>query len=76
MEIVLSHTCPQKYVPTEAFLPGLDQSLVDHSTEEWLDYLEDKLDYEAWFCGHWHIDKRIDKMHFLMHGIEALPEPN
>ena len=76
MEIVLSHTCPQKYVPTEAFMPGLDQSLVDHSTEEWLDYLEDKLDYAAWFCGHWHIDKRIDKMHFLMHGIEALPEPN
>ena len=74
MEIILSHTCPQKYVPTEAFMPGLDQSLIDHSTEEWLDYLEGKLDYDAWFCGHWHIDKRIDKIHFLMHGIEALPE--
>ena len=74
IEIILSHTCPQKYVPTEAFMPGLDQSLIDHSTEEWLDYLEGKLDYDAWFCGHWHIDKRIDKIHFLMHGIEALPE--
>ena len=31
-----------------------------------------KLDYTAWFCGHWHIDKRIDKMHFLMHSVEAL----
>ena len=26
-------------------MPGLDQSLIDHSKEEWLDYLEDKLDY-------------------------------
>lgn len=36
--------------------------------------LESKLNYKAWFCGHWHIDKRIDKMHFLMHGLEALSE--
>jgi 3-oxoacid CoA-transferase subunit A len=72
MDLVLSHTCPQKYVPIEAFMPGLDQKLVDHSTEEWLDQIENKLDYNAWYCGHWHIDKRIDKMHFLMHSVEAL----
>lgn len=23
------------------------------------------------FCGHWHIDKRIDKMHFLFKSIEG-----
>ena len=72
MDLVLSHTCPQKYVPIEAFMSGLDQKLVDHSTEEWLDQIENKLDYNAWYCGHWHIDKRIDKMHFLMHSVEAL----
>ena len=72
VDVVLSHTCPQKYVPIEAFMPGLDQSKVDHSTEEWLDTIEDRLNYRDWFCGHWHIDKRIDKMHFLMHGVEAL----
>lgn len=72
MDLVLSHTCPQKYVPIEAFMPGLDQKLVDHNTEEWLDQIENKLDYNAWYCGHWHIDKRIDKMHFLMHSVEAL----
>jgi 3-oxoacid CoA-transferase subunit A len=55
----------------EAFLPGLDQSLIDHSTEEWLDTIEDRLDYKAWYCGHWHINKRIDKMHFLMHEVES-----
>ena len=53
-------------------LPGLDQSMVDHSTEEWLDKIEDRLNYKDWFCGHWHIDKRIDKMHFMMRSVEAL----
>ena len=72
VDLVLSHTCPQKYVPVEAFLSGLDQSTVDHSTEEWLDRIEDRLDYAAWYCGHWHIDKRIDKMHFMMRSVEAL----
>ena len=72
VDIVLTHTCPQKYVPIEAFLPGLDQSMVDHSTEEWLDKIEDRLNYKDWFCGHWHIDKRIDKMHFMMRSVEAL----
>ena len=72
VDIVLTHTCPQKYVPIEAFLPGLDQSMVDHSTEEWLDKIEDRLNYKDWFCDHWHIDKRIDKMHFMMRSVEAL----
>ena len=46
--------------------------LTDEQLLAYLDQIEDKLDYTAWFCGHWHIDKRIDKMHFLMHSVEAL----
>ncbi len=72
IDMVLTHTCPAKYIPIEAFLPGLDQSTVDNSTEEWLDEIEDKLEYKKWYCGHWHIDKRIDKMHFLMESVEAI----
>ena len=70
-DVILSHTCPYKYEPTEAFLPGYDQSTIDSSTEEWLNKIEDMANYKAWFCGHWHIDKRIDKMHFLFHGVET-----
>lgn len=70
-DIVLSHTCPYRYEPTEMFLGGIDQTTVDTSTEEWLDQIEEKISYIAWFCGHWHIDKRIDKMHFLFHGVET-----
>ena len=32
----------------------------------------DMLDYKAWYLGHWHINKRIDRMHFLMHDVEVL----
>lgn len=73
-DIVLSHTCPFKYEPRETFLPFIDQSSVDDSTERWLDKIEDAIDYKAWFCGHWHIDKRIDKMHFLFHAFESMEQ--
>lgn len=65
IDIILSHTCPRKYEPIEAFLAFIDQSTVDKSTEDWLDGIEEKTNYEAWYCGHWHIEKDIDKMHFL-----------
>lgn len=65
IDIILSHTCPRKYKPIEAFLPFIDQSTVDTSTEDWLDSIEEKVNYQAWYCGHWHIEKDIDKIHFL-----------
>lgn len=70
-DIILSHTCPLKYEPIEMFIPGIDQSKVDTTTEEWLDRIEESVDYLAWFCGHWHTNKRIDKMHFLFHDFET-----
>ena len=69
VDVVLSHTCPRKYEPVEHFLPGIDQSKVDKSTENWLDAIEDRLDYKEWYCGHWHINKQIDKLTFLFHDI-------
>ena len=71
IDVILSHTCPFKYEPVEVFLPGIDQSTVDTSTEKWLDAIEDTTDYIAWFCGHWHINKRIDDLHFLFHQFES-----
>ena len=71
LDVILSHACLFKYEPREAILPGIDQSEVDSSTEEWLDTIEESVDYKAWFCGHWHIDKRIDKMHFLYDEFES-----
>lgn len=70
-DVILSHTCPFKYEPVETFLPGIDQSTVDTSTEKWLDKVEEISNYKVWYCGHWHINKKIDKIHFLYHGVET-----
>lgn len=72
IDIIFSHTCPYKYIPTECLLPVIDQSKVDNSTEKWLDIVEDNIDYKAWYIGHWHINKHIDRMHFLFHEVELL----
>lgn len=74
VDVVFSHTCPFKYEPIEVFLPNIDQSTVDSSTEKWLDDIENKLEYKAWYCGHWHINKHIDKIHFLFDGLESLED--
>lgn len=70
VDIVLTHTCPYKYLPTEMFIQEIDQSLVDNSTEEFLDIIEEKLIYKTWYCGHFHTDKTIDKIRFMFHDIE------
>lgn len=62
VDYVLSHTAPLKYEPTEVFLSGIDQSRVDKSTEEWLDMIENRLDYKKWYCGHYHTEKKIEFM--------------
>ena len=72
IDVVLSHTCPFSFEPTEAFLPGIDQSMVDTSTEVWLDRIERRLEYKRWYCGHWHIEKSIDRMRFMYNEFEPL----
>lgn len=72
-DVVLTHTCPLSYEPTEVFLSCIDQSSVDKSTEEWLDSIEHRLQYERWYCGHYHTEKLIDKMTFMFESIRAFP---
>ena len=72
IDIVLSHTSPLKYEPTEVFIPWLDQSKVDKSTEFWLDTIENRLDYEKWYAGHYHTEKKIDKLEFMFNNFTEL----
>lgn len=70
VDIILSHTCPYKYLPREMFLEGIDQRTVDNSTEYFLDKIEESTDYNLWYCGHYHTDKKVDKIIFMFHKIE------
>lgn len=72
IDIVLSHTCPLKYEPREVFLAGINQSTVDKSTEVWLGTIEAKLQYEHWYCGHYHTVKEIDKLQFMFEDFTLL----
>lgn len=53
-DLVLSHTCPIIYEPTDLFLSTIDQSTVDKTTERWLGHIEYNLDYKLWAFGHFH----------------------
>lgn len=71
IDIILSHTCPLKYEPTEVFMKGLDQSKVDKSMEIFLDKIEKSIDYDKWYCGHFHTEKQIDKLEFMFGRIKV-----
>ena len=69
-DIVLTHTCPLKYEPTEVFMNGIDQSRVDKSMEIFLDKIEENITYDKWYCGHYHTEKQIDKLKFMFESIK------
>lgn len=71
VDCVLSHTCPKKYEPREALMPGIKQWLIDKETEEWLDTIEKKLAYERWYFGHFHCNKNEGKAIILYKDIEG-----
>jgi 3-oxoacid CoA-transferase subunit A len=76
VDYILSHTCPNKYIPKEAFIDGLDESLIDHSMEEFLDVVEENIEYDKWYCGHYHIEKQIDKIEFMFENTKELSKEN
>lgn len=59
IDMILAHTCPKRFVPTELFLSGIDQSSVDSSTEEFFDEIYKSLPNPKphWYFGHYHGNK-------------------
>lgn len=54
VDLVLTHTCPSIFEPTDLFLSVVDQNLVDKTMEFFFNEIEYKLDYKAWMWGHYH----------------------
>lgn len=50
-----------------AFVPHIDRG-----TEEFLEEIENMTDYSVWYCGHYHVDKSIDKIHMMYRKIRQL----
>ena len=70
IDIILTHTCPYKYLPYEMFLSFIDQSKVDQTTEKFLDEIEELVTYNKWYCGHYHTNKKVDKIRFMYNDIK------
>jgi len=73
VDVVLTHTTPLKYEPVEVFLAGIDQSRVDKTTEQWLDRVEERLDYQKGYCAHYHTEKKIDKLEIMFENYDMFP---
>lgn len=59
-DMVLSHTCPIHFEPTDLFIPSVDQSTVEKTMERFLGQIERKLDYKLWMWGHFHAYREYD----------------
>ncbi len=58
---------PKKVNSDKIFKPDIDRS-----TEEWLAKIEKRINYEVWYCGHYHVDKQIDKINMMYQEIRPL----
>lgn len=61
-DLILSHTAPISWEPTDLFLRGIDQSKVDKTMEIWLDKFKDMTNWKIWLFGHYHAD-RLERPH-------------
>ena len=56
-DLVLSHTCPYDWRPTDLFLNCVDQSTVDNTMEIWMDEVRQTVPWKLWLFGHYHTDR-------------------
>lgn len=71
VDCVLSHTCPQSQIPVEK-VPPLSEAWgpIDSSTEIWLETLRNKLTFNRWYAGHFHVDYWRDNFTFLFDSFQ------
>lgn len=65
IDVFLTHTCPLNVIPKHLFLSGINQKTVDNSTEEWLQQIADKTNFEKWYFGHFHEEWNIDNYQLI-----------
>lgn len=56
-DLVLTHTCPLSWEPTDLFLNFIDQSSVDKTMEKFLNIISTHVNWKVWCFGHYHTDR-------------------
>lgn len=72
VDYVFSHTVPIQYEPVWAFISGLNQDMIDKSMERWLQDIAEKLDFERWYAGHYHVESEEDQIRIMFEDYEEL----
>lgn len=64
-DYVLTHCCPRSvfeenkiYLSTLQFL---DENKINHNSEDMLEQLKDKIVFDHWYFGHYHINRDLDE---------------
>ena len=70
--LVLSHTAPIDWEPTDLFLSMIDQSTVDKTMEVWLGKFKDMIGWGIWLFAHYHTD-RLERPHVEIFYQEVEP---
>lgn len=74
-DLVLSHTCPIIWEPTDLFLNSVDQTNVDKTMELWLDEVRQNINWDVWVFGHHHADRLVRPyVEMYFNDIEALED--
>lgn len=74
-DLILSHTCPISFCPTELFLKSIDQTKVDKTMENWLEEISNSVEWRKWLFGHYHANKVINpKVEMLYDEIKNLKD--
>ena len=63
---VITHTCPEAWMPTDLFMKGVDSSKISRQTEEFLTTVSENIDFDEWWFGHFHDDRfnmDVEKTH-------------
>lgn len=76
VNLVLTHTCPYDTMPRHMFLPFIDQSKVDNSTEEWLQNIANFITFDDWYFGHYHGRWNNGKYHMLFEDYVEIGSEN
>ena len=71
-DLVLSHTCPYDWMPTDLFLNCVDQSTVDKTMEVWMNKFKEMINWKAWCFAHYHTD-RLERPHVEIFYQEVEP---
>lgn len=72
VDYVFTHTAPISCEPRWSFLPSIDQNAVDKSTEKWLEEIHNRLEFDKWFAGHYHVDSQEGDVRIMFEDFDEL----